>query len=232
MLVVPGVVMVAAMFFAWIDLGPLSLSGFQIARMGDRWLWAVPAAGGVLAFAAATRSSYTRWAALAAGLVVAGDVVFELAKGMLHMEWEGWMVIGGAAVILLGAAPERRALRAIGGASVVIGFLAGHGIDAADLAPTWIAVVLWAIAASGVVAMASAALATPTGRSLALASGLAIYALLLGLMVYAAYEVFGLGAWAAFGASAVSLVVSLLVPGEGGAAAAPVAKPVARQLAR
>ena len=230
MLVVPGIVMVAAIFFAWIDAGPLSLSGLQLARMGDRWMWAVPAAGALLAITAATRSTYTRWAALAAGLVVAGDVVFELAKGILHMDWEGWMVLGGAAIVLIGAPVERRALRAIGGVAVLVGFFAGGGAGAAGEAPTWITVLMWTIAGAGAVGAASAAIATPSGSKLAIAAGASIYAVLVVLLVYVAYEVFGIGAWGAFGASAVALGVSLLVPGV--AIVSGAAAPAPRQLAR
>jgi hypothetical protein len=212
-----GVVMVVSIFFAWIDVGPLSLSGLQIARMGDHWMWIVPAAGALLAAAAATRSPYTRLAALVAGLAVAGDVVFEIAKSMLHMPVEGWLILGGAAVILIGVPERRRALRAVGGLAVIAGFFAAGGIDATREAPGWIACLLWAIPVAGAVAGVSGVLVAPRARWLALGAGAAVYGVLLVLLVVAAYEVFGLGAWAAFGASAVALAASLLVPGVDGA---------------
>ena len=207
-----GVVLVVSMFLAWLDAGPLRVSGFSLAS-GDRWLWLVPCAGLGLAVTAASRSRHTRLAALAAGIVVAGDVTFEVARGLLHMRADGWLVLGGAALLLMAASPERQWLRVVGGLAVLAGFFAPWSAlpayrDAMSGSP-----LLWAIAVAGAAGVASGFMAHAKSGLLALVSGAAVYAVLLLALGEAAYAIFGLGAWSAFGASAFALVIALVAPG-------------------
>ncbi len=213
-----GVVMVVSMVFAWVDVFGESASGLRLAWEGNHWLFLVPAAGALLAAAASTKSEYTRLAAIAAGVVVSGDVMFQFAKGMLHSGLDGWLVFGGAGVILGGIAEKNRAWRVAGGLAVLAGFFAPWTHDsmfralwaAGDMFGDFFSYrVLWLIPVAGVVAIASGADATARGKKLALASGLAVYGSVLWVIFSAAAAVLGWGAWAAFGASSVALVLGL-----------------------
>lgn len=203
--------MVASMFFAWIDFGGISASGLSIAWHDDHWLFIVPAAGAWLAATASARSEHTRLAAGLAGLVVAGDVAWEMAKDMLHMPVEGWLIVGGAAVILLGVPHARRALRLIGGVAVLAGFVMARVYTEADTISVS-GLLLWVIPLAGVVASLSAFASDPKAGRIALAAGASVYGVLVLLLGLAAYFVFGLGAWGAFGASALALVAGFVIP--------------------
>ena len=210
-----GVVMVVSMLFSWIDAFGESPSGLRLAWDGNHWLFLVPAAGALLAAAASTRSELTRLAAIAAGVVVAGDVTFEFAKGILHSGLDGWLVLGGAGAILGGISAKSRHLRVAGGLAVLAGFFAPWTHDSMFRA-LWAmggafdsVRVLWLIPTAGITAIASGADTTPRGSKLALASGLAVYGSILWVIGSAAWMLFGWGAWGAFGASAVALVLGL-----------------------
>ena len=211
-----GVVMVVSMLFAWVDFGD-RVSGLRLAWDGNHWLFLVPAAGALLVATASARSEYTRFAAIAAGVVVAGDVVFEFAKGILHSGLDGWLLFGGAGAILAGANASKRHLRVAGGLAVLAGFFApwtSHSMFrelwAADELLGFASYrVLWLVPVAGLVALASGADVTPRGKKLALASGLGVYGAFLWLIGSAAALVLGWGAWGAFGASAVALVLGL-----------------------
>src|SRR6185312_3959502 len=79
-----GVVLVGSMLLSWIDMGDYSVRGLTLAWDENHWLFLVPLAGAVLAAAAATRSEHTRLAALFAGFVVTGYVLFNLAHSIIH----------------------------------------------------------------------------------------------------------------------------------------------------
>lgn len=211
LLAATGVVLVVSMFFAWIDAGGFQIRGVSLAGQ-DRWLWLVPCAGLALAITAANRSRHTRLAALAAGMVVAGDVMFEVARGMLHMHADGWLVVGGAALLLLAAPAERRWLRVVGGLAVLAGFFAPWAAVPAYRIALASSPLLWVVAGAGAAGVASGLWSHAKSGRLALASGAAVYAVLLLALADAAYLVFGLGAWSAFGASALALAIALVAP--------------------
>jgi hypothetical protein len=209
-LAVVGVAMVASMFVNWIDLGlgtNSTATGLSIAWHFNHWLFIVPAVGAWLAVAAVTRADHTRLAAFAAGIAVAGDVVYEFGKDLLHMSLSSWLVLGGAAIVLLGVPTSRRALRTIGGIAMVVGYAlsGGHHTGSFSVTGTLIAV-------AGVVAALSGFSQRANMRWVALAAGGVVYALLLLALGIGAYLVFGIGAWAAFGASLLAFAIALIAP--------------------
>jgi hypothetical protein len=213
-----GVVMVVSMVFAWVDAFGQTTSGLRLALDANHWLFLVPAAGALLVAAASTRSEYTRIAAIAAGAVVSGDVMFQFAKGLLHSGVDSWLVFGGAAVILGGISDRKRSWRIAGGAAVLAGFFAPWTHESMFRA-LWAAGdvfgdmfsfrVLWLVPVAGATAIFSGAQSAARGGKLALASGLAVYGSFLWVIGSAAVLVLGWGAWAAFGASTVALVLGL-----------------------
>ena len=217
-LAVAGVVLVASMFLNWIDLGgDWSRSGLGLAWDDNHWMFLVPLAGGLLVAAASTRSEFTRLAAIFAGTVITGYVLFDLSRSIIHSGLDTWLMLGGAGVLLAGASRERVSWRAAGGALVLAGFFAPwtdeslwKGLTAASGWDMGITIrVLWLIPLAGVVGIISAGNAA-NGKKLALASDAAVYGAFLWVIGSTAYLVFGLGAWAALGASTVALVIGVL----------------------
>lgn len=211
-----GVVLIASMLVAWIDFGE-TRSGLSIAWHDDHWLFLVPLAGALLFTTASTRSSATRLAALGAGLVVSGDVLYEFAKGILHSGLDTWLILGGAALILYGIPQTRRSYRLAGGIAVLTGFFApwtdesmfrmllhlggdlGLGVR-----------VLWLIPVAGFGGVISSLESGPRGVKIALASGLVVFGA-IGYVLVAVLNVFlGWGAWAAFAASGIALAIAVL----------------------
>jgi hypothetical protein len=228
-LAVAGVALAGSMFLNWIDAGGVfSMRGITLAWEANHWLFLVPIAGLVLAAAAATRSQHTRLAALAAGIAVTGYTMFDLAKSVLSSGLDTWLILGGAGVMLAGAAKERFALRAIGGLAVIVGFIAPWAdfsmfkLLTSDMmsALGWSYRLLWLVPAAGVLGVISAGSAA-TGGKLAVIAGVAVYGVFVYLIGAGALAVFGLGAWIALGASAVALVIAVLA--RDGAAALPAA---------
>jgi hypothetical protein len=225
---VVGAVLIGSMALTWIDFGGLfSVRGYRLALDDNRWLLVVPIAGAVLTLAAALRSPHTRLAAIAAGLAVAGYVMFSLARSIIHSGLDTWLMLGGAGLILAGA-KDSRALRMLGGAAVLAGFFApwaefsmfyslrkgysGSGITGD---------VLWLVPVGGVLGVLSAV----KGSKLAFAAGAMVYGSFLLVIGVAAWLVFGLGAWIALAASTVALVIGVLARAPAPVVAAvPVAK--------
>jgi hypothetical protein len=211
-----GLGLVVSMLLVWIDVGD-GISGLRLAWAGNHWLFLVPLAGAGLFVAAATRSSYTRLLAIAAGLVVAGYVMLSVAQSFITMNLETAMILGGAGVLL--AAASSPALRLGGGGMVLAGFAAPWA-DFSMFDVLWhghmgvsVALVLWLVPLAGVGGVLSAG-NREGGRALAAVSGLAVYAAFAAVIGWFAVSVFGLGAWLAFGSSGVALVVGLLARGE------------------
>jgi hypothetical protein len=227
---VVGAVLAASMLFHWIDVGgEYQQRGLSLA-WDDHWLLLVPIAGCALVAAAATRSEYTRLAAIFAGTVVAGDVLFEVATSMIHSGLDTWLILGGAGAMLAGAAPRRAMWRALGGIAVLAGFFAPWAYvsmfdmlrsDMGELTGFTFRV-LWLVPLAGITGVISAGNQV-TGARLAAGAGIAVYGALLWVIGSAACYVFGLGAWAALGASTIALVVGVL-------ARTPVAAPKPAQL--
>lgn len=217
LLTVVGAVMFGAFFLAWVVDGT---SGLGLAWDGERWLFLAPVAGVALTAAAASGASYTRLAAVVAGVVVAGDVGYELMKGVFHGGLDLWLMLGGAIVVLAGASEKNKGLRAVGGIAVLAGFFAPWTEstfslltgDAAEFARMMgISVrVLWLIPLAGVGAIASSAVG---GKKLAIASGLAVFGALMWMIGSIANMVLAWGAWMTLGASAIALVIGVLAPG-------------------
>jgi hypothetical protein len=78
--------------------------------------------------------------------------------------------------------------------------------------------IMWLIPLAALAAIAGAA--HPQGNKIAIGSGVVIYGSILYVMFSAAKLMFGIGAWAALGASTVALVLGVLAPA-GIAAVAP-----------
>jgi hypothetical protein len=220
-LTVVGGVLIASMFLNWIDFGPFTQSGFTLAE-DKRWLWLVPISGAVLCLAAATKSPFTRLAAMFAGVLVTGDVLFNVGKSVLDGGLEGWLLFGGAGALLAGASEKRKDLRVIGGLAVIAGFVApwtsdsmfrtlldGDKVEAASCLGIHLRV-MWLLPVAGIAAIAGAA--HPQGGKIAIGAGIAVYGSILYIMLSAARLVFGYGAWAALGASVVALVLGVLAP--------------------
>ena len=215
-----GAVLVGSMLLSWIDVGgAVQVRGFTIAS-DSHWLYLVPIAGVVLLVAAATRSGSTRLAALFAGVVVAGDVLLNVASSMVHGGLDSWLVLGGAGAMIAGASTKRVALRGLGGIAVLAGFFAPwapismfdvltSGIFDAASVTGFTLRVLWLVPIAGVAGIASV-IAKAHGGKLAALSGLAVYGALLWVIGTAAVLVFGIGAWAALGASLLALVIGVV----------------------
>ena len=85
---------------------------------------------------------------------------------------------------------------------------------------------LWLIPLAGVVGLGSALSSGPKGAKVSLLAGIGVFGSFAGVLGMLANEVLGWGAWAAFGASTVALVIGALAPKVAGAATAvSVAKP-------
>ena len=220
---VVGVVLVGAFFLAWVNFGD-EVSGLSIAWHQEHWLFLVPISGAALAAAAGAKSNLTRLAAIAAGALIAGDMAFELLKGMLHFDLEMWLMLGGAAVVMVGSAEKHRALRGAGGLAILVGFFAPWTSDSMfrgllasrDLADMFglSTAALWLIPLAGIAALISSNKTGIHGRRLALGAGIAVFASILWFIGSIANMVFAWGAWATFGASATALVLGLVAPDE------------------
>jgi hypothetical protein len=232
-LTVVGATLVGAFFLAWVD----NTSGLGLAMDGERWLFLVPIAGVALAVSAASNGPFTRIAAIGAGLLVAGDLMLDMLRGMLHGGPELWLMLGGAGVVLAGLGEKNKGLRAAGGIAILVGFFAPWS-DESMFRALWsyggmladeigISVrVLWLIPVAGITAIASAAL--PNGKKLAAFSGIAVFGSLLWMLGSVANLIFSWGAWITLGASGVALVLGVIAPGAKAAKAA-VAAPVAKK---
>jgi len=221
LLVVSGVVLVAAFFLAWIAGG--GPSGWQLAH-DERWLYAIPASGLLLALAAGTESKYTRLAALAAGLLVCGDFAYHLLRGVIHSNLSTWMLLGGAATMLCGISPARRALRAVGGIAVLLAFFQPWehhtairltlDLSLSDLMSVMgIAIILvYASMLAAVVAIISAFTTKPWGKTAALAGGFLVFLAYFWMLLAIATLFLGWGAWMTLGASSFALVVAVVAP--------------------
>jgi hypothetical protein len=222
---VVGVVLAASMVLNWISVGGhFTKTGLGLAWDDNHWLFLVPIAGIALAYAAGTKSEFTRLAAIAAGIVIAGDVLFEVAKGFIHADASTWLIFGGAGAILAGVNNTRRIWRVVGGLAVLAGFFAPWAdysmwdvLTSLKGGPMTIRL-LWLIPLAGIAAIATAN--RPDGAKVALASGIAIYGSILWVILWTLNMMFGWGAWAALGASSIALVIGVLAP-----AAAPKAIP-------
>jgi hypothetical protein len=219
-LAVAGLVLAGSMILDWVSFGGVfTARGYEIA-LENKWMWLVPVAGAVLFLAAVTRSEHARLAAIFGGLVVTGYTLFELARSMINSGLDTWLILGGAGAMLAGASKERVALRALGGLAVLAGFFApwesysmfdmlrGEFRAGLRIGGT-ISYVLWLIPLAGVAGVLSAG-NRATGGRLAAGAGITVYGSILLVVGAAALLVFGLGAWAALGASTVALVVGVL----------------------
>jgi hypothetical protein len=212
-----GVVLVGSMLLNWIDLGgQFTARGLSLAWNDNHWLFLVPLAGAVLIAAAATKSPYTRLAALAAGFVVTGYVLFNVSRSIVHSGLDTWLILGGAGIMLAATPRDRAVWRAIGGIAVLAGFFAPW-VDysmwktlTSDVHVSGISGnILWLIPLAGITGIfASFAKQGPT---LAAAAGITIYGTFLLVIGLVAYLVFGIGAWAAIGASACALLIGVVV---------------------
>jgi hypothetical protein len=218
---VVGCVLVAAFFLAWLDFGGERISGAWIAWDQKAWLFLVPLSGLALAVAAAKQSSYTRLAAVVAGLLVAGDVTWSFLRDVVLGSGPDMLLIfGGSAAVLLGSSAKSRNLRWIGGAAALAGFFAPWDHDSLFrvlLGGTFgiHTSVLWLIPVAGIAAISSSASATIANRRLAIASGAVIGGSVLWTIGSAANSVLAWGAWLTLAASTVALVFGVLAPGIG-----------------
>jgi hypothetical protein len=221
LLALVGVVLVCAFFVAWITDGT---TGLSIAWHEEHWLFLVPVSGALLAATAGAKSVHTRLCAIGAGLLVAGDLMFEMLRGMLHGGLDLWLMLGGAAIVLAGISDKNKSLRAIGGLAVLAGFFAPWTsestfrglLDGADFAAALgINIkILWLIPVAGIAALASAGIAGTRGRNIAAVSGIAVFGSMLWMIGSVANLVFAWGAWATLGASATALALGVLAPTE------------------
>ena len=216
-----GVALVAAFFLSWTDLFE-SKSGLGLAWDEHHWLFLVPLSG--IALAIAARGPFARLAAIAAGLLVADDVLFEVVRGVVEGGLPTWLVFGGAG-LALAAIPERRqSWRVVAGIAILAGFFAPwddqsmfavlRDSDMRHLADAWglHLSVLWLVPVGGVCALAAAS--GPKGRILAAVAGVLVLGS-MGLYIGSAMAlVFAWGAWITLGASATALVLAVIAPNE------------------
>jgi len=220
-----GAVLVGSMLLSWIDVGDYSVRGLSLAWSDNHWLFLVPLAGAALLGTSATRSPHTRVAALFAGIVVTGYVLFNLAHSIIHSGLDTWLVLGGAGIMLGGVRGDRAMWRAVGGIAVLAGFFAPW-VDWSmwkmlkmNISGNGVANSLWFIPIGGVLGIIAAG--NKDGGKLAGIGAAMIYGVIVLTIALVAYLVFGLGAWIALGASATALVIGVLARG-----AVPVVAPV------
>ncbi|HTL32781.1 MAG TPA: hypothetical protein VL326_06640 [Kofleriaceae bacterium] len=211
-----GVALIASMLLNWIDFFGRT-SGLRLAWEQNHWLFLVPLAGAILLAAATTKHPLTRLAAIFAGLVVTGYVMFDLTRSIVHAGLDTWLILGGAGTMLAGMPNTRKAWRFFGGLMVLAGFVAPW-VDYSmfkmlrhDLIANGVSNVLWAIPVGGVLGLFSAGASDKEGSRLAALGGGLVYGSLILVIGLVAYVVFGWGAWLALGASATSLVIGVLV---------------------
>jgi hypothetical protein len=237
-LAVVGAVLVGSLALNWIDAGgEFQLRGITLAWEANHWLFLVPVAGAVLVASAASRSQYTRLAAIAAGISITGYVLFGIARSMLHSGLDTWLVLGGAGVLLAGVPKDRAAWRAAGGIAVLAGFVAPWAdgsmwhLLTSGYADGLTIKVLWLVPLAGIGGIASAVMGEKGGKLAAL-SGVAVYGSFLFVIGSVAWMVFGIGAWSALGASTIALVIGVLarssVTSSASEPAAQPARPAAR----
>jgi hypothetical protein len=213
---VVGCVLVGAFFLAWLDFGGERVSGAWIAWEDKQWLFLVPLSGLALAMAAAKQSSYTRLAAIVAGMLVAGDVTWSFLRDVvLGSGLDMLLIFGGSATVLAGAAAKHRKLRMIGGVAALAGFFAPWDHDSLFRVLGLHIDVLWLIPAAAIAAISSSASVSLANRRLAIASGAVIGGSVLWSIGSAANHVLAWGAWLTLAASTVALVFGVLVPGIG-----------------
>jgi hypothetical protein len=220
-------ILVLFVFCPWLAGGP---TGLALLRQGWWLLIGVPIAGMAVLWTAATRSRHARLTAIIAGLAVVlcivGSVLFdllELVSALVQLtpsSWT-WLLFGGSAAVLVGAAPQRRWLRAVGGIAILLGFFAPWS----EISLFWVLcntrseeffpiaiLAFWLVPVGGVLALAYTAVTTVRGKRLAIAAGLSVfasYALLAGTI---AVDNFGWGAWMTLVLSAMAVVTGLVAP--------------------
>jgi hypothetical protein len=231
-----GAVLVGSMLVNWIDIGWETQTGLGVAWEHKHWLFLVPVAGALLVATASTRSEYTRLAAIAAGVVVSGAVMFQFAKSIVFDGGvDTWLIFGGAGAILGGIPSTRKSWRIAGGVAVLAGFFApwdstsmfqvltSDGVDM--LAAFGVTIrLLWLVPLAGIAAIASGVSAGPKSGRLALASGVAVFGSVAWVLGSFANLVLAWGAWAALGASALALIIGVLAPGSATRPMLPAAK--------
>lgn len=223
LLAVCGLVLVISMLMPWVSAFGHSESGLALARHQNHWLFVVPVVGALLLAAAATRSEMTRLAAIAAGVAITGYIVFQFAKSVvLDGGADSWLVFGGAGAILGGVSSRRSSWRIVGGLAVLAGFFAPWSDDSmfAVLRSEDLSIitegfgvtvrVLWLIPLAAAVAIGSGLSPSPRSAAAALGAGLAVVGSIAWTIGSFANLVLASGAWAAFAASVVALVVGLL----------------------
>lgn len=226
-----GIVLFASMFVPWIDAAGQTANGLSLAWHDNHWLFLVPLAGLALAITAGARSRATRLAAIAAGTVITGYVLFGLARGLAFDGGaQSWLMFGGAGALLAGTTREGRIWRLLGGVAVLAGFFAPWAqislwdfmrselFDLAVAKAPYMRL-LWLVPLAGIAGVGSALSSHVKAGRAALAAGLAVFGAFAGVLGLLANEVLAWGAWAAFGASTIALLLGVFAP----AAAAPVA---------
>jgi hypothetical protein len=217
-----GVAMVAAFFLAWTAFG--RVSGLGMAWNGEHVLFLVPLAG--VALAVAARGPWARLAALAAGVLVVGDVAFQIVSGVLDAGLATYLMLGGAALALASVAKpttSRNGLAIAGGVAILAGFFApwddislfgalrDEGTRSLSYAMGLHLDILWLVLVGGVCAIASG-LGARNARALAAAAGISVIGSLVMYVGTAVWAVSAWGAWITLGAAATALVVGLIAP--------------------
>ena len=222
LLTLVGTVLVCAFFVAWVNDGT---SGLSLAWHQEHWLFLIPISGLALAATAQSKSAHTRIAAIGAGLLVTGDLMFDMLRGVMHGGLDLWLMLGGAALVLAGLGEKNRGLRTAGGVAVLVGFFApwtsdsmfrgliGEGADFAAAIGINIKV-LWLIPVAGIAALASGGITGTRGRNIAAVAGIAVFASMMWMIGSVANLVFAWGAWSTLGASATALALGVLAPSD------------------
>jgi hypothetical protein len=162
---------------------------------------------------------------LFAGAVVAGYVMFNVASSVVHSGLDTWLILIGAGVMLAGVPKDRSMWRAAGGIAVLVGVFAPW----ADVS-MWTSLtsdvmqvsgltvrILWLVPGAGLLGIISAGNQV-TGAKLATAAGIMVFGSFVFVIGSVAFFVFGIGAWAALGASTVALAISVIARGPKAAA--------------
>nr|HEX4313727.1 hypothetical protein [Kofleriaceae bacterium] len=210
-----GVAMVVGFFLAWLDVFD-RVSGFDLAWDSNSTLFLVPLAGIALAFAA--RGPWARIAALGAGLLVVGDVMFQIVHGVLDAGLATWLILGGAGMALAGISEARRGLRLVAGLAILAGFFAPwDDTSMFDFLRTvgfhggLTVAVLWFVMIGGVCALAAAA-GGARAKLLSAAAGVLVLGSITFSVASTLWTVSAWGAWITLGASVTALLIGVIAP--------------------
>lgn len=213
-----GAALIGSMALTWAGEDPFAVSGYVLATQFSKWLLLVPISGVCLLLLALTKSPHVRLAALAAGVVTVGYLLFVIALSMMHGGADLYMIIGGATALVIARKPQRAPLRALAGLVIIVGFFAPWTARSAfrfliqeHTGLELFIHVFWLILVGGILGVASA-FAKQKATTLAVTGAVLVFAAFATVLAIAVIFVLHFGSWIALGAGVLSMIVALVAP--------------------